>query len=56
MLKALAEKGFNGKSKDWKTKHIRDAFMNGLNQGKVPTELKDTFVGHQWQGAKTTMK
>lgn len=52
MLKAVVQKGFNGKSKDWKTKHLRDAFMNGLHQGKVSPELKDAFVGHHRQGAR----
>ena len=52
MLKAVVQKGFNGKSKDWKTKHLRDAFMNGLHQGKVTQEVKDSMVGHKREGAR----
>ena len=51
-LTKLAEKGFNGKSKLWKTKHLRDAFMNGLHQGKVTQEIKDAMVGHKREGAR----
>lgn len=52
MLKAVVTKGFNGKAKLWKTKHLRDAFMNGLHQGKVTQELKDAMVGHKREGAR----
>ncbi len=52
MLKGVVEKGFNGKAKLWKTKHLRDAFMNGLHQGKVTQEIKDVMVGHKRQGAR----
>jgi hypothetical protein len=52
MLKGVVEKGFNGKVKEWKTKHLRDAFMNGLLQAKITQEVKDSMVGHQRQGAR----
>jgi hypothetical protein len=52
MLKGVVQKGFNGRAKDWKTKHLRDAFMNGLLQGKVTQELKDAMTGHKRQGAR----
>jgi integrase len=52
MLKSVVSKGFNGKAKDWKTKHLRDAFMNGLLQAKITQEVKDAMVGHQRQGAR----
>ena len=52
MLKRVVEKGFNGRVKEWKTKHLRDAFMNGLLQGKVTQEVKDAMVGHKRQGAR----
>lgn len=52
MLKAVVQKGFNGKAKDWKTKHLRDAFMNGVLQAKTPQEVKDVMVGHMRQGAR----
>ena len=52
MLKAVVTKAFNGKAKLWKTKNLRDAFMNGLHQGKISTEMKDSFCGHKREGAK----
>jgi site-specific recombinase XerD len=52
MLKTVVQKGFNGKSKDWKTKHLRDAFMNGVLQAKTTQEVKDAMVGHMRQGAR----
>jgi chromosome segregation ATPase len=52
MLKAVVTKGFNGKAKEWKTKHLRDAFMNALLQGKITQEVKDAMVGHKRQGAR----
>jgi site-specific recombinase XerD len=52
MLKAVVEKTFNGKVKEWQTKHLRDAFMNGLLQAKLPQELKDSMVGHKREGAR----
>jgi hypothetical protein len=52
MLKGVAKKGFNGKAKLWKTKHLRDAFMSGLRSAKIPQELKDAMVGHKRQGAR----
>lgn len=52
IFKALVTKAFNGKVKLWKTKHLRDAFMNGLLQARIPQELKDSMVGHKRQGAR----
>jgi site-specific recombinase XerD len=52
MLKGVVQKGFNGKSELWKTKHLRDAFMNGLLQAKLTQELKDSMVGHKREGAR----
>jgi integrase len=52
MLKSVVKKGFNGRVKEWKTKHLRDAFMNGLLQAKVTQEVKDSMVGHKRQGAR----
>jgi integrase len=52
IFKSLVEHAFNGKVKLWKTKNLRDAFMNALEKAKVPTEIKDVFVGHTRQGAK----
>jgi hypothetical protein len=52
MLKRVVEKGFNGRVKEWKTKHLRDAFMNGLLQAKITQEVKDSMVGHKREGAR----
>jgi site-specific recombinase XerD len=52
MLKAVVKKSFNGKSELWKTKHLRDAFMNAVLQAKTPQEVKDCMVGHMRQGAR----
>jgi len=51
-LKAVVKKAFNGKSELWKTKHLRDAFMNGLHQAKITQEIKDSMVGHKREGAR----
>lgn len=52
MLKAVVKKAFNGKVELWKTKHLRDAFMNALQQGKLTQETKDAMVGHKREGAR----
>jgi integrase len=52
IMKAIVTKAFNGKSELWRTSHLRDAFMNGLEKAKVPSEMKDVFVGHTRLGAK----
>jgi integrase len=51
-MKSIVAKAYNGKSELWKTKHLRDAFMNALEKARIPTELKDAFVGHMRQGAR----
>jgi site-specific recombinase XerD len=51
-LKEIVTRAFNGRVSEWKTKHLRDAFMNALHQAKIPAEIKDAFVGHQRQGAR----
>jgi len=53
MLKGLVKNTFPDKATLWKTKHLRDAFMNGLLQAKIPGELKDSMVGHKRSGAKS---
>jgi site-specific recombinase XerD len=52
IIKAIVERAFNGKAKEWKTKHLRDAFMNALEKAKVPTEIKCVIVGHTRQNAQ----
>jgi site-specific recombinase XerD len=51
-MKEIVKRAFNGKAKEWQTKHLRDAYMNGLLQAKLPQEVKDSMVGHQRQGAR----
>lgn len=51
-MKEIVKRAFNGKAKEWQTKHLRDAYMNGLLQAKLPQEVKDAMVGHQRQGAR----
>jgi len=51
-LKSIVERAFPSKTKDWKTKNLRDSYMIGLLAGQVVQELKDIMVGHQRQGAR----
>jgi site-specific recombinase XerD len=51
-MKEIAQRAFDGRAKEWLTKHLRDAYMNGLLQAKIPQEVKDSMVGHQRQGAR----
>jgi len=51
-LKSIVERAFPDKTKDWKTKNLRDSYMIGLLAGQVVQELKDIMVGHQRQGAR----
>jgi site-specific recombinase XerD len=51
-IKEIVTRAFNGRAKEWQTKHLRDAYMNGLLQAKIPQEVKDAMVGHQRQGAR----
>ena len=52
MFKALVESGFKGRSSEWQTRKLRDAFMNALLKAQVTQEVKDTMVGHKRQGAR----
>lgn len=52
MFKALIEKAYTGRATMWKTKHLRDSFMNGLLQSNIPQEVKDSMVGHKREGAR----
>jgi site-specific recombinase XerD len=46
ICKGIVEQAFNKRVKDWKTKNLRDSFMNALVRAKIPTEVKNLFVGH----------
>jgi len=52
MFKALVESGFKGRSSEWQTRKLRDAFMNALLKAQVTQETKDSMVGHKRQGAR----
>jgi len=51
-IRSIVETAFNGRIKEWATKHLRDAYMNGLEMAKLTQEVKDAMVGHQRQGAR----
>lgn len=51
-MKEIVTRAFNDRVKEWKTKYLRDAFMNGLLSAKIPQEVKDAMVGHQRAGAR----
>lgn len=44
--KGIVEKAFKSRASEWKTKNLRDSFMNALVSAKIPTEIKNLFVGH----------
>lgn len=46
ILKAVVEKTFKHRANEWKTKNLRDSFMNALVRAKIPTEIKSCMVGH----------
>lgn len=52
IITEIVKRAFNGKAKLWKTHHLRDSFMNALEKAKIPTEMKDCFVGHTTGTAK----
>lgn len=51
-MKEIVRRAFNGKAKEWMTKHLRDSFMNACEKAKIAQEIKDAMVGHQRQGAR----
>jgi site-specific recombinase XerD len=51
-MKEIVQRAFNGKAKEWQTKHLRDAFMNALEKAKISDNVRHAFVGHQREGAK----
>jgi site-specific recombinase XerD len=51
-MKEIVQRAFNGKAKEWETKHLRDAFMNALEKAKIPQKIADVMVGHKPDGAK----
>jgi len=51
-MKEIVTRAFNGKVKEWETKHLRDAFMNAVEKAKIPQKIADVMVGHKPDGAK----
>jgi len=51
IVKGIVERAFP-KREGWKTKNLRDGFMNALVKAKIPTEIKNVFVGHTRQNAQ----
>jgi len=54
MLRPIVEHHLSYKQTEWKTKHLRDSYMNGLLQAKITQEVKDAMVGHKRQGARAS--
>ena len=53
IIKNIVEKAFNGRAKEWKTKNLRDGYMNALEQAKIPQKIADLMSGHKPEGAKS---
>jgi len=51
-IKGIVAKAFPSKAKEWQTKHLRDAYMNALQQAKIPQKSADRMSGHKPEGAK----
>jgi len=54
MLKPVVQHHLSHKAKLWKTKHLRDSYMNGLLMAKLTQEVKDAMVGHKRAGARAS--
>jgi site-specific recombinase XerD len=52
IMKGIVEKALDGKVREWKTKNLRDSFMNGLMQAKIQQDAKNAMCGHQREGAR----
>jgi len=52
MIKEIVETHLSYKTLEWKTKHLRDSYMNGLLMAKITQEVKDSMVGHKRAGAR----
>lgn len=51
-LKTLVKRNFKDRASLWKTKNLRDAFMNALDRAKLGERVFDSLVGHKKRGAK----
>jgi vacuolar-type H+-ATPase subunit I/STV1 len=46
MIKEIVKKAFNKQVKEWKTKDLRESFLNALAKARVPPEIRNVFVGN----------
>ncbi len=53
IVKRIVEKAFGERVKEWKTKNMRDGFMNALEMAKIPQKIADLMSGHKPDGAKS---
>jgi len=52
IMKSIVEKALDGKVREWKTKNLRDSFMNALIRAKIQQDAKNAMCGHQREGAR----
>jgi len=55
-IKELAEKALGEKAVDFKTKNLRDFFMNGLRLAEIEKDVFDAMVGWKREGASNHYK
>jgi integrase len=53
IIKGLVVKAFTGKAKSWKTKNLRDGYMDALSRAKISEKEKMLMSGHKPSGAKS---
>jgi site-specific recombinase XerD len=51
-IKSIVKRAYPNRIKEFKTKHLRDSYKNGLVQAKIPQEAIDCMFGHQRRGAR----
>jgi len=51
-MKEIVKRAYPNRTKEFKTKHLRDSYKNGLVQAKISQEAIDCMFGHQRKGAR----
>lgn len=51
-MKAIVKRAYPNRTKEFKTKHLRDSYKNGLIQAKIAQECIDSMFGHKRAGAR----
>lgn len=51
-IKSIVKRAYPNRTKEFKTKHLRDSYKNGLVQAKITQEVIDCMFGHQRRGAR----